>query len=506
MPASAWPAEAIVSALHRRDGTPLPAADVAALLHLLRNGLPESARPTALDMQPVQPWRRSALPQSVRTVLDAFRERCGEQALDTWMAALVRSWLHDIGTGTARKMRWVVPGAAVLGGDACAALIGPHLRSDNYHLRCTGEVGVSALLEIGTRTALLELARLGRKLPGKLRGEAALRTLQTIAARDGLTPEQLEDRILADGGLDADGRRSFDYGPRQFELTLDEHLTPLLRAADGRRLTSLPKPTAKDDSVRAAQARAEWRVAKAQITQTSRWLAARFERAMISGETWPVGEFDAYFRRHPLARHAVRRVLWMSTGSDAGNVCFRVAEDDTLADMHDAPIELPGGMHGIHPVHPLDLASDRLDAWRRLLAEYRIVSPFQQLDRPVFRPQPAQLAQCSVTSFAHERFEVKALVFPLENRGWLRERHPDDGMLKRHTRAFARWNVTACIEYTPGAFLGDLLNSGIQTLRSLYFVASDTHAHMSRALLLGNVPPIVFSETLRDLHALLPAD
>jgi hypothetical protein len=64
--------------------------------------------------------------------------------------------------------------------------------------------------------------------------------------------------------------------------------------------------------------------------------------------------------------------------------------------------------------------------------------------------------------------------------------------------------VKACLEYTPGGFLGDLPGSGLQTLERLYFVALDAAAHSSRALPLGKVPPLVFSETLRDLHALVP--
>jgi hypothetical protein len=58
--------------------------------------------------------------------------------------------------------------------------------------------------------------------------------------------------------------------------------------------------------------------------------------------------------------------------------------------------------------------------------------------------------------------------------------------------------------YTPGAFLGDLLGSGLQTLLKLYFVALDAHVHSSQALPLAKVPPLVFSETLRDIHALVP--
>ena len=63
----------------------------------------------------------------------------------------------------------------------------------------------------------------------------------------------------------------------------------------------------------------------------------------------------------------------------------------------------------------------------------------------------------------------------------------------------------ACLEYTPGAFLGDLLASGVQTLTQLYVVRLGDPVCANRALPLRETPAIVLSETLRDIHALRPA-
>jgi len=394
----------------------------------------------------------------------------------------------------------------VLGGDACAALLGPHLRGEHYNLRCSGDIVISTLVAIGTRGALLELAHAGRKLAGKIRGQAAAHALQRIADARGITPDQLQDRILPDGGLDSSGRRSFDYGPRQFEVLLDDDLMPVLRGGDGRLMTTLPKPNAKDDASLAADARVAWKVAKTQIQQTARWLAARFETAMITGETWTLAEFGEYFRQHPLARHVVRRLLWTTTASpdEPVTTCFRIAEDDTLADANDVPTTLVDGATVVRPVHPLQLEPGVRETWQRLFAEYQIVSPFPQLDRPVYRVSFDQMQRTTLTSFPNDRFDAKALVFPLENRGWARQDHADGGMLTQHIKRFPSIGMAACLDYEPGAFLGDLLSSGVQTLKELYFIALNTHAHRSPALPLATVPPIVFSETLRDIHLLIP--
>jgi hypothetical protein len=501
-----WPPEALVPPLSRRDGTPLPRSDIFELLRLLREELAEPIRPTMEAPHPAQPWRRARLPQPLRDVFNGLCQQCGDPALDAWMATLLRAWLHDLGTGTARKIRWVVPAAAVIGGDACAALIGAHMRVENFNMRCSGEIGIYALVDIGTRGAYLELAHIGRKFASKSRGHMARQALETVAAEQGLTPDQLQERILPDGGLDATGRRRFDYGPRQFELLLDEHLMPVLRAPDGKRITTLPKPTAKDDGVRATDARNAWKVANTQIQQTARWLATRFENAMIAGDSWSPAEFNAHFRRHPLARHVVGRLLWTCeiAGSDSPRY-FRVAEDGTLATVDDTPIELPEASTGIRPAHPLHLEPDVRARWQTLFADYQIVSPFAQLDRPVFRVAADAMAIRHLTSFPHPQVDVKALIFPLENRGWVRASSADGGLITQHSRVFVRHDVRACLEFSPGAFLGDLPGSGVQTLDTLFFVASEGRGGRDQALALGDVPPMVYSETLRDLHVLIPA-
>lgn len=159
----------------------------------------------------------------------------------------------------------------------------------------------------------------------------------------------------------------------------------------------------------------------------------------------------------------------------------------------------------VRPIHPLELPPTQLQTWQHRFADYQIVSPFQQLDRAVFRmaDAPAELKQ--FTSFPHDRLDVKSVVFALEHRGWIRGDSGDGGLVTRHCREFRGSELVACLEYTPGAFLGDLLASGVQTLTQLYVVRLGDPVCATRALPLPETPAIVLSEILRDIHALPPA-
>ena len=66
---------------------------------------------------------------------------------------------------------------------------------------------------------------------------------------------------------------------------------------------------------------------------------------MVYRRRWSAAEFRQFFVLHPLLRHLVRRLLWARRDGPQPQ-CFRVAEDLSHADAHDAlyllPDELPG--------------------------------------------------------------------------------------------------------------------------------------------------------------------
>ncbi|HWA25367.1 MAG TPA: DUF4132 domain-containing protein [Lacunisphaera sp.] len=503
MAAPDWFASPALQCLVTRDGRTLAAAEVAELLEWFQAAIPGGDL-QMLDGLPLPVWRREVLPPEIRLRVTQLRGRMEPAALDCWTVALTRVWLEQLGIQTARKTAWLLPTIGLLGGGGAAALLGAHLRGENHALRCKGEVGIAALIEIGSRGALLELAQVATKCRTRERGAMARCALQRLATRQGLTPDQLQDRILPDCGFDSRGQRVLSYGRKTFAVKLNEALAPYLQADDGKRLTSLPKPTAKDDATVCAQAKADWKTMRTQIQQTTRWLSRRFELAMILGETWAPADFMGNFGKHPLARHIVQRLLWVTSNGEAGPPdLFRIAEDNSLADVADRTFELSPSCHGIRPVHPLDIDWETRAAWQEVFADYGIVTPFSQLDRPVFLVPPSQRSVTIVDRFPHPKVEVPALIFPLETRGWDRTTPHHDGVLEEHTRTFESAGVTACVSYEPGAFLGDLLGSPTQSIKSLIF-----RPHPGPApdpLPLGAVPARVYSETMRDLATLVPA-
>ena len=91
-------------------------------------------------------------------------------------------------------------------------------------------------------------------------GRRAREAMEEIARDKGMSKSELEDRIVPDCGLDEQGTRIFDYGPRQFEFVLGPGMKPMVRDAAGTVRSAPPKPGAKDDAARATAALAEWKL------------------------------------------------------------------------------------------------------------------------------------------------------------------------------------------------------------------------------------------------------
>src|SRR5262249_215801 len=154
--------------------------------------------------------------------------------------------------------------------------------------------GMECIRAIGSETALLQLSKLANKVKFPALKKQANEAMEAIANERGLTPDQLQDRIVPNLDLDDKGQRTFDYGTRQFTLMLGTDLKPKVRE-DGTTTVKadLPKPTKKDDPVKGAAAQAEMKLFKQQLRETLKTQAERLETCMRECRFWDRDEFES---------------------------------------------------------------------------------------------------------------------------------------------------------------------------------------------------------------------
>ncbi|HTJ67624.1 MAG TPA: DUF4132 domain-containing protein [Actinospica sp.] len=475
--------------------------------------LPDWLDPTVLPQVLLSDREHALSPDATRHFLSALALPSAE--LPDVLKALDRTSVAEFGwqvfaawrsVGYPSKQAWILPVQGVLGDDSTADRLTPLIMAwpgESAHHRAV--TGVNALAAVGTDHALMRLTEIAQRTKFKALKLEAGKKIAEVAALRGLTAEQLADRLVPGLGLDADGGLWLDYGPRRFRACFDEQLKPFITDEAGKRRKDLPPSNSKDDAALATAARAEFAELKKLARTVASYQIRRLEAALVDQRSWTAAEFTGLLVAHPLLRHVVRRLLWVSE-VDGSRTGFRVAEDLSLADIDDNEFSLPADATAtVRLAHPLTW-SEGLAAWAGIFADYEILQPFPQLARETFA-----LTDEEKSGHRLARFEGKTVpigkILGLTKDGWQRSPAMDAG-------------VENCItkELAPGQFLVIDLDGGIpvgyvtaewaaeQTLKAVYLSDKAEVFHAGRqdsALRLADVDPLSASETLAQLTRLV---
>lgn len=424
--------------------------------------------------------------------LAAVREACDPASLDEFAWDLFSAW-HLAGANA--KEKWAFHAIALVGGDACARRLAPLIREwPGQGGQARAEMGLEVLARLGSDVALMYLHGMSQRLKYKALQAKARQRIVELAETRGLAAEELADRLVPDLEVQEDGTRTFDFGLRKFRAGLGPDLSPFVVAEDGKRLPDLPKPAASDDAALAEEAVKAWKAFKKDLKSLARDQVLRLELAMCARRRWETPAFRTFLVEHPLVGRLAQRLVWGVYGGGGLLATFRVAEDRTLADASDDACELPeGGAVGI--VHALDLSPEAAASWSAMLADYRIDPPFLQLARPVHRIRPEEEGASELLR-VQGREVPTGRVLGLEARGWRRGEALDGGVTLTVDKPLAD-GLTATLELDPGVYLGDVGVHPRQVLGKLR-----VHGSGGRAVALGGLDPVVFSEIVADLEAL----
>jgi hypothetical protein len=425
--------------------------------------------------------------------------------LNRFAWTLFEGWMRDSGD---LKEKWVMISLGFLGSDDSALKLAQLIKiwpGESLHQRA--KLGLECLRLIGTDAALMQINGIAQGLKFKALRERALVCLQEIALDRQMTSEQLQDRIVPDCGLDEQGNRSFDYGPRQFKFFFDADLKPMVRYADGKMKSDLPPSIAGDDPDLVRVAQADWKLFKKLVRETGKIQAIRLEQAMIAGRRWSAEEFRRLLVMHPLLSHLVRGLVWGQYG-EGGKLLssFRVAPYRTLANITNEEVQLSSvGAIGI--VHPLELSLDIKMDWKKIFSNLELLQPFAQVDRPTHEMTTAERALYEINYFQNKVLPCLSIAGILERLGWTRGAANFHGFYIEHYKRYHRANIVAVVRY-DGIHMNYLDPTEYRALTHCFFAKGlsgdkDPFDQDTPPLKLNQVDPIVISETLTDLYALM---
>ena len=381
----------------------------------------------------------------------AVHDRADRLSRDRFALALLHLWLA---AGAPAKLSWLMTGAGWLGGSEFVNTLAPMIREwpgASQHKRAVK--GLTALRNVATDEALQQISGIAAKVKYASLKQHANQAMHEIAIHRGLTRDELEDRIIPDGGLDGRGTRVFDYGPRRFlaHVTSDGKLAARLLSPDGhptgRVLSTLPAPNKSDDPERAKISKTEYGNIKKTVTALTKIQIKRFEQAMVQDRRWSPENHARFIASHPVLRRLLSGIIWGVY--DAGNVLVRTAridEDSHLVNLDDEAVKTKDCTIGIP--HPLEMDDAIRAAWAEVLSDYEIVQSFKQLDRLVLRLPDDQGDDMKLHGLPEGKFPAGKLVGAFAKYGWERGSALDNGAYCIHALTIPTAGLTAVIRYT----------------------------------------------------------
>jgi hypothetical protein len=431
------------------------------------------------------------------TVID--RQTSGDLALHIVQAFLGSSMDADD--------RWALALACLLGDDRLVPLLSRQIGAWAESARGKlAEYAVQALALLGTDAALLAVDAMAIRYRSRFKniGKAATEAFAEAARARGLTPEELGDVVVPWLGFTPGQRRSVEAGKTKVELFIGADFKLAFRdAATGKKLASVP-------SGASAELKAELKNLNPSLREAVKAQLLRMETLMVRQFRWPVARWQELYLRHPLLLPFAQRLVW-GAYDQARKIAatFRALPDGSLTDARDEPVQLSAAS-AISVIHPLELSPAARAAWVKHLADYQVVAPFPQLERPVLVAAPEQRDLKYCRDFAGT--ELNGLTFKgrAERLGWNRGSVCDAGYIGFYYKSFPSAGVDVFLGL-EGMCIGIDMYSDI-TLGDAFFVKTGSvkigsyeydepaGAEDPRLVPFGDVPPIAFSEAMGDLR------
>lgn len=381
------------------------------------------------------------------------------------------------------------------------------LAASAFHKLASGSI---RSLRVG-RTCIDTLALM--RIPAALRALTELRTalaepqvtklldqaVNKASQRQGTRPEEVAEAVAPTFGFDSNSTTTRKVGPYTAYLRVGQFCRIEIRWQKGQEVfDDMPADVRSEHVARFVELTKE-------IREFERALSVqrmRLERLMLTQREWHRPEFEQKYLFHPLIASLCSRLVWQISWDEV--VVAGMWDGEFFRHYDGQALEVPEkAMFSLW--HPVYSDEDYTKDWQQYLQRNRIMQPFAQAHRECYAPFEEELDEGLETHVSSRRLaghalEQARLSTGANQRGWQLP-----ALLPSDESATARlelpsWQLIAewDIEGIPGP---------TDKVGRLACVSSDRVTFMplygDQPVPLGDVPPICYSEVMRDIEVLI---
>lgn len=356
-----------------------------------------------------------------------------------------------------------------------------------------GGAAVRLLASMRAKTVFEELAHLSKQVKAMSHVQLIKSARVLVAERLGEAAANLDDLPLPDSGFSELGRRVELISDVKAEVVVLASGAVELRwlKSDGRRLAGVPAKIKRDHGAEIRDLKAVVKEAKATLAAGRRQL----DSAPLERRAWILDDWRKRYIDHPVLGTIGRRVLWSFAVDGAERTGVFVG--GAITDIEGRPLEISSAVR-VSVWHPLGAAAEEVLGWRDRLSEIQVAQPFKQAHREVYLLTDAERAAAVYSNrFAAHVLKQNQFRALAKARGWSASFQGawDGGHTGAADLELPGWELRAELWTSAGG--GDAGGPG-------YAYVSTDQVRFCRLgsrdpLPLVDVPPLVFSEVMRDV-------
>jgi hypothetical protein len=357
-----------------------------------------------------------------------------------------------------------------------------------------GNACVWALGALPGTSGVAQLSRLEQRIKLPSARKMIESALDAAAQRNGVTREDLEESTVPSFGLE-NGRLSRAIGGYVAEISLTGgNVVDLTwRTADGKILRAEPAEVKRGfPNERKAITRLAEDVRKTLSAQRD-----RLETLILAEREWDLAAWRERYLDHPLLRILASSLIWSFRSS--GHTQLGSWLDGSIVDVQDRPLETLDDDSRVRLWHPLGSEPAVVLAWREWLQRHEVTQPFKQAHREIYLLTDAERATETYSNrFAAHILRQHQLAALCQQRGW---RYELQGMwdgANTPSLDLPRWDLRAELWCEGVEDPEQRADSGV-----FRYVTTDqvrfSRIGRSQPVRLADVPPLVFTEVMRDV-------
>jgi hypothetical protein len=352
-----------------------------------------------------------------------------------------------------------------------------------------GNACVNVLAELPGLEPVSQLSGLAQRVKYDTAQRLIEKALARAAERAGVSREQLEDMSVSDCGLGPDGRLREHFGDYTVCVSIEETTQATARWTDkqGKALKSAPAYVKEHHA-------GEWKDLQGAAKDMEKMLVAhrsRIERLLMSQRALSIETFRTCYLDHPLLADISRRVIWQFEKGlgiwHNGRVIDGTEREIDLATQKTARLW-----------HPVSSDVTTILHWRCWLEDHGIRQPFKQAHREVYLITDAERETRTYSNrFAAHILRQHVFAALCGQRGWTFrlmgqwDSHNTPTLELPQFGLEVRYDVD--FPQNENEVSGHHVYLLIRTATLRFIDAS----RMARPL--ESIPPVVFSEVMRDV-------